>query len=163
MNQRLVNRKAGIGKDDLVARVEQRRHAEIHDRLAAGDDADVLGRDGDVARAGDVARDGLAQLWEARRRPVFRPALGQCFLSGFDDVRRGGEVGFTDFQMDDGFALLLERARFGQDFEGRLGPDMGHPVGELHTSADLRFVHGLPFSFDTASTSFTYAPACVRM
>ena len=55
--------------DDLVALADRGHDREEHDRLGARRDDDLLGRDGDAARLGDVLGDGLAKLRQARGRP----------------------------------------------------------------------------------------------
>ena len=50
-----------------------------------------------------------------------RPSTIQRFSSGADDVGRGIEIGFTDLQMDNIFALGLKRPRLYQHVKGGLG------------------------------------------
>ena len=63
---RLVDRVAGVRDDDLVARLDEREHRVVHDRLGAGRDDDVVGADRDVLPGRDVGRDRLAERREAR-------------------------------------------------------------------------------------------------
>ena len=65
----LVDRKAGVGIEDLVARVDQGQDREEHDRLTARGDHHVRRVDVQAAPAFQVARDRLAQLGQAAPGP----------------------------------------------------------------------------------------------
>ena len=76
--------------------------------------------------------DGLAEIREARRRPVAGPALIERALGGVLDVGRRRKVRLADFEMNDVLALRLERAGTLEDFERGLDPDPRHSFGDLH-------------------------------
>ncbi len=57
-------------------------------------------------------------------------ALVQGVGSRLDDVARGIEIGLPDLEMDDVAALCLQRSRLHQYFEGGLGAETRHALGE---------------------------------
>ncbi len=126
----LINGKAGIGEDHLVARIGQREHGEEDDRFAARDHHHFVGRNMHAARRGDLARDGLAQFRHSGRRVVVRVAVMQCIHGGIDDVRRRIEIGFADLQVDDVSTLPLQRPGSYQDFKRRFRTQLRHPLGQ---------------------------------
>ena len=73
-DHRFVDGKARVGVKDLVALVDEGEHDIEDDGLAAGDNAHLLGRDGDAVRAADGRGDGLAQLGQTGRGDVVRPS-----------------------------------------------------------------------------------------
>src|SRR5271166_3695947 len=121
VDHRLVNREAGIGIDDLVSLFHQREHGEEDNRFAAGNDHDFIGADLDATRTGDLCRDGLAQLRQARRRSVMGIALAQSVHSGLDDVGGRVHVGLADLKVNDVSSLALQSASTHQHFEGSFG------------------------------------------
>src|SRR5437667_4145300 len=60
--------------------------------------------------------------------------MGEALVQGIgcrtDDVARGIEIGLADLEMDDVAAFCLERSRFHQHFEGGLGAETRHALGE---------------------------------
>ena len=136
VDHRLVDREAGIGVDDLVAFFGQRGDGVEHDRLAAGNDDHLFRRDLDVARARDVIGDRLAEFGQARRWAVVRPALVQGVAAGFDDVGGRVEIGLADFQVNNALALRFQGTRPDQHFEGGLGAQPRHPLGQTQCGSD---------------------------
>ena len=136
---RLVDRKARVGVDDLVALLGQREDREEHDRLRARRHDHLRRVDGDAAPA-TLNRAAIAsRSWG---RPgggrIVGPAGVERPLVGFDDVRRRVEVRLADLEVDHVAARRLERAGAGGRFEGGFGPEAGHPVGESHGHASYR-------------------------
>src|SRR5581483_1801816 len=128
----LVDRKAGVRVNHLVARPHQRHDREEHDRLGARRDDHLLRRHRHPARLAHVLGDRLAQLGEAGRRPVVRGPGVEGALGCFLDVRRRVEVGLADLEMHDRLALPLERLCPREHLERRLGPEPSHALRRLH-------------------------------
>jgi hypothetical protein len=91
--------------------IDQRQHGVKDDRLAPGDDHDLIGRDIYVAAAADVIGNRLAQLRQSGGRAVVGPPGVQGTRRGLDDVGWGVEIGLSDFQMDNALALPFEGFR----------------------------------------------------
>jgi hypothetical protein len=64
-------------------------------------------------------------------------ARAQRLDRGLDDMRRGREVRFADFQVDDLGAGVLEGPGASEHLERPLGAEFGHPVGELESGHGL--------------------------
>src|SRR5690242_4308842 len=60
------------------------------------------------------------------------PAFVQSLLRGFNHMRRGGEVGFADFQMYDVASGRLEFFCANENFERRFYIKPGHPFCKFH-------------------------------
>ena len=74
VDHRFIDWEARVRIDDFVARLAERDDREVHDRLRAGSHDDLLRRDLNAARLGDVGGDGLPQLRNAGRGRVMRLA-----------------------------------------------------------------------------------------
>jgi hypothetical protein len=59
-----------------------------------------------------------------------RKAFVQGVASRVDNVARGIEIGLSDLEMDDVAAPCLQRSRLHQYFEGGLGAETRHALGE---------------------------------
>jgi len=57
-------------------------------------------------------------------------AFVQCVGGGVDDVGRGVEIRFADFQVNNVTPFRLQGACFHQDFECRLRSETGHSIGK---------------------------------
>ena len=101
--------------------------------LPPGTTRHVLRAHLNAAGARDVRGDGFAQFGLALGGTVVGPALVERLLGGFDDVRRGREIGLADFQVDHAAALRFQRTGAHQDVEGRFDADAGHSFCELHS------------------------------
>ncbi len=112
-----IDGEAGIRVDDFIAGIEQRQHGEKHDGLGAGNNADRFRRCSYPARARNISSDGLSKFRESRSRPVFRVAVIERALAGFDNMRRRGKIRLTDFKMNDAAALFFKSAGAHQHFE----------------------------------------------
>ena len=130
VNHRLVNREAGIGKYDFIPRIGQSQQSKKNNRLAPGDDHYFFARDPYSARAGDVLRNGLAQLGQAGRGAVVGPALAQGADSSFNHVGRSVEIGLANFQVDNLLTQTLQCPRLVQDFKGSLSPEPRHALSQ---------------------------------
>jgi hypothetical protein len=122
-HQRLVDREAGIGVDDLRARLAEHRDREEHRDLAARHHDDVLRIDGRAGAPADVVRDGRAQLGDALGRRVAVVAVAQRPAGGLDDVLGGAEVRLADAQVDHRPALLGQGVGARQNLEGAFGAE----------------------------------------
>ena len=81
-----------------------------NDRLAARNDDHFLARNRNLASAADVVGNGLAQVGQAGGGTVMGPSLVERVDSGLDDIGGRVEVGLSNFQVNDLFALLFEGA-----------------------------------------------------
>src|SRR5262249_13417180 len=133
----LVDGKSRIRINHLVTGIYERRDDEVHDGLGARRDHHLLGSDVDVPHPGDILRDGLAQLGQARPGPVVRGAFVECALRRLADVDRSVEIRFADLEVDDLLALALERLRARQDLERGFGAEPGHAVSDVHEVSSL--------------------------
>src|SRR5215471_20474842 len=118
MNERFVNRKTRIGIDNLIPFFNQCQHRKENNGLAPRYNDNLAGIDLDSPAAARVFRDGLAQLGKAGGGTVVGPAAVQRFHSGSNDVSGGVEIGLADLQVNDVFALRLERPRLYEHVEG---------------------------------------------
>ena len=71
-----------------------------------------------------------AVIGETGGGTVMGPSLVKSVDASLDDVGRGIEVGFANFEMNDFFALFLELAGAVQDFKGGFGAKPRHPAGK---------------------------------
>ncbi len=132
LDHRAVDREAGVGIEDLRARVAEHQHRERHRDLAAGDNDDLAGVDLDAEAAGNVAGDRLAQLGDPAGRRVAVVTVDEGPTRGLDDVRRGRKVGLTDAEVDHRAAARREGLRPREHLERALGPERCDVGGELH-------------------------------
>ena len=130
--ERLVDRVARVGDDDLVAGVDQGQDRVEHHALAANGDEDAVRRRPRTPAGGGVLGDRLAQRGEAGERRVVGLARVEGALGRLADVRGGVEVGLADLEVDDRSAGRLEGPGPGGDLEGGLRPDRIHPGGGVH-------------------------------
>ena len=124
----LVDREARVGVHDLVTGSAGGEDGEEQERLGAGAHEDALGVDRDAARARQLGRRRLAQLGQPRARAVVRLARAERRAARLDDVRRGGEVGLADLEVEDVAPRALQRACPGQHGERGLGPEPMDPA-----------------------------------
>ena len=120
LDHRAVDRKAGIGIDDLRPLRAEHQDRHEHGDLAARRDQDEVRRDVDAEPAGEVRRHGLAQGRDPGRVGIAVLAVAQRLDRRLDDVRRGFEVGLADAEVDDVAALALQFGGFGEHREGVL-------------------------------------------
>ncbi len=111
IDHRLVDRETGIGVDDFIALIHQRQDGEENDRLTARNHDHFVAGYLDAARAADVFGDGLAQLGQARRWPVVRPAVVQSVARGFDRCSRACRNRARRSPGERSLALLFQGAR----------------------------------------------------
>src|SRR5208282_2193276 len=110
LDHRLVDGEAGIRVDDFVSLIDEGEDGMENDRLAAGNDHNFLARNRDIASAANVVGNGLAQFGQAGGGAVVRPSMAESVDAGLDDIGRRVEVGLTDFEVNDLFALFFQRA-----------------------------------------------------
>ena len=130
--QRLVDRIAGIGNDDLVTRIDQTEDRVQHHALAADGHEDLERLDREALARRGVGGDRLAQRRDAGERRVVRRACVERRLGRRADVGRRVEIGLAELEMDDRPSLRLERAGAGRHLEGALGADGVHPCRDAH-------------------------------
>ena len=130
-DDRFVDRKAGIGIEDLGARLAEHHQREEHGRLAARHDEHGRGIDRDPAVAQDVRRHGLAQARHPGRRRVAVMAVGKRLAPGLDDMVRGCKIRLADAEVDDVLPPGRQRGRAGQDLEGGFGAEPPGAGGKL--------------------------------
>ena len=124
--ERFVDRVAGVGDDDLVARIDEPEDRVEHHALAADGHEDLRRIGVDALALRDVRGDRLAQRRDAGERRVVRLALVERALGRGADVGRRVEIGLADLEIDHRPALGRERAGAGADLEGALGADGAH-------------------------------------
>ena len=130
-DHRFVDREAGVGIEDLGARLAEHHEREEHGRLAARHDEHARRIDLDPAMAQDVRRHRFAQPGHAGRRGIAVMAVGERFRRRLDDMVRGFEIRLADAEIDDVAALGRQRRRAGQDLEGGFGAEPPDAVGKL--------------------------------
>jgi len=130
MDHRLINGEAGVGINNFIANIRERQHGKENDWLAAWDDHYPIAGDFNSAAALHIVGDGLAQFRQSRRRAIVRPSSFEGFDAGLNDVLGRIKVGLANFQVDDIFALTLQGARLVQHFEGSLGAQSRHALGQ---------------------------------
>src|SRR5271154_60861 len=80
--------------------------------------------------AADIIGNGLAQLGETSGGTVMGPSFMEGVDSGLDDISGRIKVRLANFEVDDLFALLLQRAGAIQNFKGSFSTKPRHPAGE---------------------------------
>jgi hypothetical protein len=130
-DRRLVDGKARVGIDDLVARLAHRQDREEQEGLRAVADEHPLRRHLDAAGARQLLGDGRPEAGQAGARAVVRRACPHGGEGRLRDVLGCREVRLADLQMDDVPALRFELARPGQDGERRLRSEAGDAGREL--------------------------------
>lgn len=60
------------------------------------------------------------------------PAFVESGFGGFDDVRRRGKVGLTDFEVDNAATLRFESLGADEHVEGGLDADAVHAFSKFH-------------------------------
>jgi hypothetical protein len=133
-DHRLVDRKAGVRVENLVAGVDEREDQVEHDGLPARGHHHHLRRGLHAAPRGRVLGDRLPQLGEPRRGAVVGGPAPERLDGRIADVRGGVEVRLADLEVDDAAALRLEGPRADQDFERGLRPEPRQAFRELHRS-----------------------------
>ena len=118
LDHRAVDRKAGIGIEDLGARLAEHQDRHEHGRLAAGHDHHLVGRDLDAEALVQIGGDRLAQRRDAVRRRVAVVAVAQRLDRGLDDEIGRAEIGLADAEIDDVAALRGQRVGARQHREG---------------------------------------------
>ncbi|MPN52327.1 hypothetical protein SDC9_199983 [bioreactor metagenome] len=91
---------AGVGHQDLVARVDQRQAGKLQSRRGACGNDDAPRRHVNAKALGIPAADVLTQCVQAQRRGVLRQAGAYGAVGGLLNEGRGGEVGLADVQED---------------------------------------------------------------
>src|ERR1017187_10278465 len=157
-----VDGEAGIGANDFVAALDQRQDGKEKDRFRARGHGPVFRPGANAARPGDILRDRFAQFGEALGRSVMRPALVERPFGGFDNVRRSGEIGFADFQVDDALAPSLQRASPFQHVESRFASEAAHALREFHACGAFR-KYGTPSRSSVSSPRSSITPRSPRI
>ena len=103
--------------------------------LPPGTTRDVLRSDGNAAGTRNVRGDGFAQFGLALGGAVVSPAFVEGLLGGFHYMRRSGEIGLADFQVNHAATLRFQRTGAHQDVESRFNADAGHSFCELHSAS----------------------------
>jgi hypothetical protein len=85
-----IKRVVGTGRENVLARIDQRRKADVH-RLAHSGGNEHVARGG-YALPGSFATNGFESFGNAVRRRVSVLALAHGLVDGFDDVRRSLKV-----------------------------------------------------------------------
>ena len=75
------------------------------------------------------------------------PTLAQGIDASVYDVGGRVEVGLTDFEVHDLFALRFEGSRAAQDFKGGFGSQPRHPVGKTQFELGGVFHGGKPTDY----------------
>ena len=122
-DRRLIDREAGIRIDDLVAGVAGGEDREEQERLGTGSDEHPRRRYVDAPGGAQVLRRRLAQLGDPGRRAVVGLPRAQRRHAGLDHVRRSGEIGLPDLEMDDMATGSLQLPGPRQHAERRLGAE----------------------------------------
>ena len=121
LDERAVDREAGVRVHDLGPGLAEHEDGEGHRHLAAGHHHDAVGMDGHTTAGLHVLGHGLAQGQDAVGRRVAVVTVAECLDRGLDDVGGGGEVGLADAEIDDAAAGLGQGRGSRQDLEGALG------------------------------------------
>ena len=129
VNHRLVNRKAGIGVDDLVSLINKGQDGKEYDRLAARNHDHFIAGYFHATGAADVVGERLPQFGQARGRAVMGPAFVQRVHTRFHDVRRSVEIRLANLEVDHALALALQRPGLIQDLKGGFGAQSRHAAG----------------------------------
>jgi hypothetical protein len=129
-DDRFVDRKAGVGIEDLGPRLAEHEDGEEHRHLAARHDQHLGGIDGDMAAQENVLGHRLAQRQNAVGRGIAVMAVAQRLDRRLDDMGRRQEVGLADAEVDDGMPGLLQRLGLGQHVEGGFGAEPAHGGGD---------------------------------
>jgi len=140
-DDRFVDRKAGIGVEDLGARLAEHHQGEKHGRFAARHDEHGRGIDLDAAVAQDVRGHGLAQAGYAGGRRIAVMAVGKRLAPGLDDMVRRGEIRLADAEVDDVLPPGRQRGRPRQHLEGGFGAEPPGAGGKLrcgHVLSSMR-------------------------
>jgi hypothetical protein len=131
-----VDRKAGIGVDDLDAGPAEHEDRHLHGDLAAGHDHHLARVDRHAQALGQVRADRFAQLGYAGGRRVAVMAVLERPDRRLDDVGGGLEVRLADAEVDDIAAL---RGQGGSPVEYLEGPLVAQP-GDIRS--DVRRDNG---------------------
>ena len=97
--QHLEIRPAGVGDEDLVARLHDGSEDNCDALHASVGDQDLFRRDVQTVDSLQARGCGLAQVAPSRRLGVARPAAGGVD-GGFDDVRGSGEIWLPDLEVE---------------------------------------------------------------
>jgi hypothetical protein len=89
-----------VGQQDLVLRVGEREQDVVQDLDAAGAHHDLLRRRLVAVDPADLLRERLAQRRDAGVRRVLRMPVARRAGSRLDDVRRRGEAGLADLEVE---------------------------------------------------------------
>src|ERR1700756_3887364 len=87
VNHRLVDGETGIGIDDLIPFINQRKDRKKNNGFAAGDYDYFVAGHFSAASAANVCGEGCAEIGQAGRRAVMRPTLAQSINPGLDYIR----------------------------------------------------------------------------
>ena len=124
LDHRAIDRKTGIGIEDVGARLAEHQDRHEHRRLAAGQDHHLVGRDAHREALVQVGGDRLAQRRDPDRRGVAVMAVAQRLDGRLDDELGSAEIGLADAEVDDVAAL-----------RGKLGGARQHGEGVLLADA----------------------------
>ena len=101
LDHRAIDRKSGIGIEDVGAGLAEHQDRREHGDLAARHDHHEVGRHLDAEAPVDVGGDRLAQFLDAGRRRVAVVAVAQRLHRRLDDVLGRAEIGLADAEVDD--------------------------------------------------------------
>ena len=135
-----VNRKAGIGIDDLVASFTSAMRLKNMIGLPPGTTTTSSGDTLVLRLAADFIRNCLTQFGQSRTRTVVCIAVVQGVHCRIDDVRRSIEIGLANFQVNDISALCFQGSRLYQNFKGSFRAQPRHALGQTQFSMDC-FAH----------------------
>src|SRR6266478_9788766 len=130
LDHRLVDRETGVGIDNFIPSINQCQYHKENNRLATWHNDDFVARNRHAAGAADIVCDCLAQLGQSGGGTVMGPSLVKSVDTSLDDIGGRVEVGFTDFEVNNLFALFLELAGAVQDFKSSFGAKPRHPAGK---------------------------------
>ena len=120
---------AGVGQQPFAARVGEAGESEVERAGGAVGDGDAAGGDRDAIALAIKIGYRFAQFRQAERLRVQRFAAFYRVDRSIRDWRRGREVGFADFHVDDVAPFGFQLAGTGQQFDDMKGFDLGESLG----------------------------------
>ncbi len=109
-NDFLVAYPEGSGDDYLVAGVDKALHKLVDALLGTSGDNDLFGLEVEVVVAFELLADSLAQVGVTGHRRIVSEVVVDSLFCGLFYHLGGVEVGFTDTEADNVFALSLKLA-----------------------------------------------------
>ena len=149
---------AGIGEDDFVARIEQGGEKDHHGRGRTGEDQHLVGMQADTIAPLVIGAQMFAQLHIAQGVGVVGLPFVQGLEGSLTDALGRIEIGFAQFQVDDGSTLPFELLGAFQHFHGQKRRDAAYSLGYHHISFVLPAVGQAGSAPCAADTRAAVAP-----